>query len=98
MYRSAGRSNALPTFFAQIMGITSQDVRATATAQVITGNAAECMKPWAVADKWDEHWEDGKPSTAPWTPDDAFDKYRQRTANDARSHGHHAGCLHRADR
>ena len=27
------------------------------------------MKPWAVADKWDENWENGKPSTAPWTPD-----------------------------
>ena len=53
------RSNALPTFFAQIVGITSQDVRATATAQVRTGNAAECMKPWAVADKWDENWENG---------------------------------------
>src|SRR5262245_1250008 len=48
VYRSAGRSNALPTFFAQIFGITSQNVRATATAQVETGNAAECLKPWAV--------------------------------------------------
>ena len=34
VYRSAARSNALPTFFAQIVGINSQDVRATATAQV----------------------------------------------------------------
>ena len=36
VYRSAARSNALPTFFAQIIGINSQDVRATATAQVRT--------------------------------------------------------------
>ena len=25
-----------------------------------TGNAVECMKPWAVADKWQENWENGK--------------------------------------
>ena len=31
----AGRGNPLPTFFAQLVGITSQGVRATATAQVI---------------------------------------------------------------
>ena len=77
VYRSAARSNALPTFFAQIMDITSQDVRATATAQVVTGNATQCMRPWAVADKWDEHWEGGRPSTAPWTPESVFDKYQK---------------------
>jgi Flp pilus assembly protein TadG len=75
VYRSAARSNPLPTFFAQIMGITSQNVRATATAQVTKGNATDCLKPWAVADKWEEHWESGHASTAPWDPDKAFDKY-----------------------
>jgi hypothetical protein len=78
VYRSAARANALPTFFAQIMGIGSQDVRATATAQVQTGNAVECMKPWAVADKWDENWENGAPNAGPWTTDSVFDKYRKQ--------------------
>jgi Flp pilus assembly protein TadG len=81
VYRSAARSNALPTYFAQIMGITSQDVRATATAQVQTGNAVECMKPWAVADKWDENWEGGAPNSGPWTIDSDFDKY-DKVGND----------------
>jgi Putative Flp pilus-assembly TadE/G-like len=82
VYRSAGRnrntaefSNALPTFFAQIFNINSQDVRATATAAVIKGNASDCLKPWAVADKWEEHWENGAASTAPWDASKAFDKY-----------------------
>jgi len=75
VYRSGTRSNALPTFFAQIMGISGQNVRATATAQVVTGNAVECLKPFAVGDKWQENWEAGKPSTAPWTPTSTFDKY-----------------------
>jgi Flp pilus assembly protein TadG len=78
VYRSAGRSNALPTYFAQIFNINSQDIRATATAQVLTGNAVTCMKPWAVADKWEEHWENGKASTAPWDPTKAFDKYDKK--------------------
>jgi hypothetical protein len=78
VYRSVARSNPLPTFFAQIMGITSQDVRATATAQVITGNAVECMKPWAVADKWDQNWENGAPENGPWTPTSVFDKYKKQ--------------------
>jgi hypothetical protein len=78
VYRSAARSNALPTFFAQILGLTSQDVRATATAQVLTGNAAECMRPWAVADRWTENWENGAASTAPWTPTSVFDKYMKK--------------------
>jgi Putative Flp pilus-assembly TadE/G-like len=78
VYRSAARSNALPTFFAQIMAITSQDVRATATAQVETGNAAECVKPWAMGDKWQEYWEGGHASTAPWTPTSTFDKYKKQ--------------------
>lgn len=78
VYRSAARSNALPTYFAQIFGITGQNVRATATAQVLTGNASDCMRPWAVADRWAENWENGAPSTAPWTPMSVFDKYVKR--------------------
>jgi hypothetical protein len=78
VYRSAARSNPLPTFFAQILGLTSQDVRAMATAQVLTGNATSCMRPWAVADKWQENWENNKPSTAPWTPTSTFDKYKKQ--------------------
>ncbi len=78
VYRSAARGNAAPTFFARIMNINSQDIRATATAQVETGNAVECMKPWAVADKWAEHWENGKPNTGPWTVNSNFDKYMKQ--------------------
>jgi len=43
-------SNPVPVFFAKLFGLTSQNVRATATAWVGAGNAAECMKPFAVPD------------------------------------------------
>jgi Putative Flp pilus-assembly TadE/G-like len=78
VFRSAGRGNALPTFFAQIANVNSQDVRATATAQVLTANAVECLKPWAVADKWDENWENGAPNNDPWTTTSVFDKYKKQ--------------------
>src|SRR6202007_1651935 len=45
-------TNTLPTFFATLVGIGSQAVNATATAQVTSGNAVQCIKPWIVADKW----------------------------------------------
>jgi hypothetical protein len=61
VYRTAARLNALPTFFAQLAGITSQDTRATATARAIAANATNCLKPWAVADKWLEV------NVPPWT-------------------------------
>ena len=54
VYRNQLRNNALPTFFAQVVGITRQGVVATATAQVRTGTATDCLKPWAIIDRWDE--------------------------------------------
>ena len=38
-----------------MLGITQQGVRATATAQVTTGNAVKCIKPWGIADKWEDN-------------------------------------------
>ncbi len=35
--------------------LATQDVSATATAKVLHGNAAKCMRPFAVLDKWDEY-------------------------------------------
>jgi Flp pilus assembly protein TadG len=44
-------SNPLPTFFANLWGVTEQNVRATATAQIRSANASDCLKPWMVPDK-----------------------------------------------
>jgi Flp pilus assembly protein TadG len=43
-------STVLPAYFANLFGVTSQSVRATATAQVRFGNASDCLKPFAVSD------------------------------------------------
>ena len=48
------RSNPLPMWFGQLVGLNTQGVRATATAQIFAGNASECVKPWVIADRWSE--------------------------------------------
>jgi hypothetical protein len=49
---NAATTNVLPVFFASMLGISDQGVRATATAQAASGDSVNCVKPWAVADKW----------------------------------------------
>ena len=60
-------SPTLPVFFGPVLGITSQGVRATATAQAVSANGTDCLKPWAVADRWQES------GGAAWSQDSTFD-------------------------
>jgi hypothetical protein len=67
----AAHSNSLPTFFGGIVGVNSQGVRATATAQVAAGNAVRCIKPWIVADKWIDN-DGGTHPPGGWNQYDTF--------------------------
>lgn len=61
---------ALPTFFARMVGVNQQGVRATATAEIMSGNIIpHCIKPFAIADRW----MDGPPYPA--TPSVLGDTY-----------------------
>ena len=71
VYRTAARGNALPMFFGGLVGLTQQDVRATATAQILAANATTCLKPWGVIDRWQENY----PVAQPWTVNSTFNKY-----------------------
>ncbi len=71
--------NPLPTFFAGIAGVAEQGVRATATAEVLYGESADCVKPWAIADKWIEIRNDQAPPG--WSPNDMFERYAQNGPN-----------------
>jgi hypothetical protein len=46
----ANNSNPLPVYFASLFGLSSQRIKATATAWVGYGNATDCVKPFAVPD------------------------------------------------
>jgi Putative Flp pilus-assembly TadE/G-like len=71
VFRDAAHSNPLSTFFGPILGINSQDVRATATAIVRYGNAVPCLRPIAFADEWTENTV--SPATA--YPSHRFERY-----------------------
>lgn len=74
-----GGGNPLPTFMTRLVDIVSQGVRATATAQVLVGDSAKCVKPWAVSDKWLDSRD--TPQDNMWTPDDKFERYVQNGSN-----------------
>jgi hypothetical protein len=77
VYRNQARGNPLPTFFANLAGVTSQGVRATATAQVVTGDTTSCLRPWAVVDRWNEFGPEG-PTPLPTS---TYDKYSTGQGN-----------------
>ena len=54
VFRTTGRARPLPMLFGNILGLNTQNIRASAVALVFAANQSECMKPWAVADKWAE--------------------------------------------
>lgn len=65
--------NPLPTFFGKLVGVNEQGVRATATAEALFGNSTDCVKPFAIPDKWLEARNDvGTPG---WSEDDTFERY-----------------------
>ena len=70
-------SDALPMIFGPVINISTQGVRATATAGVAPGNATTCMKPLAIPDKWVEN----TPMPSSWSADDAFEKYFESGPN-----------------
>jgi len=79
VYRNQARGNSLPAFFGALVGVSNSGVRATATAQAGVGDTTDCLKPWAVIDKWDEYWEGNRavsPAPGPWTTSSHFDKYQ----------------------
>ena len=59
-FRNQARGNALPMFFGNLVGVSSQGVRATATAQIVSADTTECRSPGP-------SWIDGT-STTPREP------------------------------
>ena len=75
VYRTSGRANPVSTLIAPIFGLPTVDIRASATADAVPANAATCIKPWAVPDKWDEV------QTPPWDQADTFEAFHQNGPN-----------------
>jgi hypothetical protein len=54
VYRTANRGNALDLFIAPLFGIDTADVAAIARAEASPANAADCVLPFMIPDKWKE--------------------------------------------
>ena len=69
VYRQAARGNPVATLVAQLFGINSADIVATATAEAAPANSATCIKPFTIPDRWTER------QTPSWDPTDTFTAY-----------------------
>lgn len=66
VFRNSARGNPVSTMIGQIFGINTADVNATAIAESVPANASNCVRPFAIPDKWTEK------QTPTWDPTDSF--------------------------
>jgi hypothetical protein len=69
VFRTANRSNPVPTLMGQVFGVQTVDISATATAEAAAANAEMCLMPWTIPDKWIDR------QSPPWDPSDTFTLY-----------------------
>jgi hypothetical protein len=74
VYRTMARGNPLLTLVGRVFGVTSADVQASATSMAAAANAARCVLPFTIPDKWIEKNPCGAPGCS-WTPNSTFDMY-----------------------
>jgi Flp pilus assembly protein TadG len=73
VYRTGERSNPVPTLLGGLFGLTSVDVSTTATAEAAPADAATCVMPFTIPDKWLEKQDPGG-----WTINSDFDMYDKK--------------------
>ena len=59
VYRSAARSNPIPTLMGRFFGVSQVDVLATATAEASPANTETCLKPFTIPDKFIDNHDPG---------------------------------------
>ena len=69
VWRSSVRENPMSLFMAQVFGMDTANITATARATAAPAGAATCVLPVTIPDKWLEI------QTPAWTPDDDFNIY-----------------------
>lgn len=69
VYRTADRTNPVKTIMGTFFGVQTVNITASATAEASPANAATCVKPFTIPDKWREK------QTPPWDDEDDFEMY-----------------------
>jgi hypothetical protein len=54
VYRTAARSNSVPTMMGKFFGVNTVNIDAIATAEASPANAMTCVKPFTIPDRWME--------------------------------------------
>jgi hypothetical protein len=74
VYQDGSNGSArMPVFFMQAVGVTDQSTKAMAIAQASAANGTDCLRPFAVPDKWVE-------ANMPPSPD-SFNKWETQGGN-----------------
>ena len=60
------RRPVIDTWFARMFGVNAMPVSATAVAEASNAGGATCVKPFALADAWDEATSDDNPANNVW--------------------------------
>jgi hypothetical protein len=73
VYRDgSNQSTPLNTLFANLFGVSTQGVRATATAQVLAANTVGCVRPYYIPDNWVDADGDELPDVGEYTDETRF--------------------------
>ena len=68
VYRDAVHGNAIPTLIPQVSGTPSVGVAASATAEWLPAGVTDCLRPFAVPDRWND-------TGGAWSNEKTFDKF-----------------------
>ena len=75
---TAERANAVPTWFARVLGIEEADVATMAAAKVTGASGGDCLLPVALPDEWidngDGMWNPSEDTYTPW-PESGYTGY-----------------------
>jgi Flp pilus assembly protein TadG len=80
VHRTGARTNPVSTLIAQLFGIASADIIATATATASPADSANCVLPFTIPDKWEEN-QCGMPNCT-WSPTDRFNLFESQGNRD----------------
>src|SRR5262245_37591273 len=73
VFRTAGRSNPVSTLLGSLLGRSTIDIAATATAEASPAGGMTCVKPFIIPDKWNEL------TNPPWDMNNSvYDHYDNR--------------------
>jgi len=73
--RGTASGTPLPVFFSRLFGVNATDVTASASAKVMVGNSAPCLRPLAIVDRWTDRYDTTPPVDGVWTEDDFYEGY-----------------------